>query len=459
MRRSARTWVFAALAVGLGFGLYLYLFGAHGFGQTSAPRLNVPGYGGLALCALLLGVLALTFDGPSRDRRVLVADALCARPFSNFELHAGRLLAVALAVWLALVVLALLVLAFESFLAAPHHRLFGVPEPAVGLATFVLLDAPPALLFWGALTTLLGSLLRSSVPTLLIAASLLAAHVVALFHTPLYLLPVSSGIANLGLAGSDILPRTPGLVDFGQRAAVLVLALAGLLLASSRQPRRDALRPALWGAALARRTPGLGCCPRSRSASRAYRFGACRGSRPHRSWPRACGRRRSASGGEGGARCAGLQPEPDHARGEATRGWRCRRVLARPRPARSRAAPSARRWCARRRSHRGKRRSRSPFRASRQRSGCDGREPDGQCARAARRAIVAVPPGLRGADARRAMAASPRRQLGRRRHARFPQHRPRGVAAAWLVAGGRAANPGPRRRGVSARPHRSRTSR
>ena len=250
VRRSARTWVFAALAVGLGFGLYLYLFGAHGFGQTSAPRLNVPGYGGLALCALLLGVLALTFDGPSRDRRALVADALHARPFSNFELHAGRLLAVALAVWLALVVLALLVLAFESF-AAPNHRLFGVPEPALGLATFVLLDAPPALLFWGALTTLLGTLLRSSVLTLLVAASLLAAHVVALFHTPLYLLPVSSGIANLGLAGSDILPRTPSVVDFGQRAAVFLLALAWLLLASSRRPRRDASRPVLWGAAFA----------------------------------------------------------------------------------------------------------------------------------------------------------------------------------------------------------------
>ena len=255
VRRSARTWVFAVLAVGLGFGLYLYLFGAHGFGQTSAPRLNVPGYGGLALCALLLGVLALAFDGPFRDRRALVADALCARPFSNFELHAGRLLAVALTVWLALVALALLVLAFESFTAA-NHRLFGVPEPAVGLAVFVLLDAPPALLFWGALTTLLGSLLRSSVPTLLVAASLLAAHVVALFHTPLYLLPVSSGIANLGLAGSDILPRTPGLVDFGQRAAVLVLAFAWLLLASSRQPRRDASRPVLWGAAFA--TVGFG---------------------------------------------------------------------------------------------------------------------------------------------------------------------------------------------------------
>ena len=251
VRRSARTWVFAALAVGLGFGLYLYLFGAHGFGQTSAPRLNVPGYGGLALCALLLGVLALAFDGPSRDRRALVADALHARPFSNFELHAGRLLAVALAVWLALVALALLVLAFESFLAAPNDRLFGVPEPALGLAVFVLLDAPPALLFWGALTTLLGSLLRSSVLTLLVAASLLAAHVVALFQTPLYLLPVSSGIANLGLAGSDILPRTPGLVDFGQRTAVFLLALAWLLLASSRQPRRDALRPALRGAAFA----------------------------------------------------------------------------------------------------------------------------------------------------------------------------------------------------------------
>ena len=459
MRRSARTWVFAALAVGLGFGLYLYLFGAHGFGQTSAPRLNVPGYGGLALCVLLLGVLALAFDGPFRDRRALVADALHARPFSNFELHAGRLLAVAFAVWLALVVLALLVLTFESFMA-PNDRLFGVPEPAVGLATFVLLDAPPALLFWGALTTLLGSLLRSSALTLLVAASLLAAHVVALFHTPLYLLPVSSGIANLGLAGSDILPRTPGLVDFGQRAAVFLLALAWLLLASSRQPRRDALRPALWGATFA--IVGFGtlgalawlvvgernerrawaAAHEAEAPARAHRLGACRGTGAHRSWPRACGRRRSARGGEGGARCPCFQPEPDHARGQATRGWRCRRLLARPRLARSRAAPTARRWCAGRRSHQGKRRSRSPFCVSRQRGGCNGREPDGQCTRAARRAIVTVPLGLRGADAGRAMVTSPRRQLGRRRLARFPPHRPRGVAAARLVAGGRGTPTG-----------------
>ena len=210
-------------------------------------------------------------------------------------------------------------------------------------------------------------------------------------------------------------------------------------------------RTGLAGCRRTQRTQGLGSGPRSRSASRAHGLGACRGSRPHRSWPRACGRRRSARGREGGARCSCLQPEPDHARGEATRGRRCRRVLARPRLARSRAAPTARRWCARRRSHRGKRRSRSPFRVSRQRSGCDGREPDEQRARAARRAIVAVPPGLRGADARRAMAASPQRQLGRRRHARFPQHRPRGVAAAGLVAGGRGPPTG--RHGAVAFPH------
>ena len=161
-RRSMRTWVFAAMAVGFGGGLYFYLFGAHGFGQTSPPRLNVPGYGALTLWVLLLGVFSLTFDSRSRDWRDWIAEALNARPFANFELHAGRLLAVVFTVWLALVALALLVLAFESFLveSQPSRPLFGVSEPAVGLAIFVFLDAPPALLFWGALTVLLGSILR-----------------------------------------------------------------------------------------------------------------------------------------------------------------------------------------------------------------------------------------------------------------------------------------------------------
>ena len=250
VRRSTRMWVFAMLAVGLGFGLYLYLFGAHGFGQTSAPRLNVPGYGGLALLVLLLGVFSLTFDSHRRDRRVLIADALYACPFSNFELHAGRALAVAMVVWLALVALALLVLTFESVVAEPGPVL-GVPQPAVGLVTFVLLDAPPALLFWSALTTLLGSLLRSSVLTLIVVASLLALYVVVLFHTPLYLLPVASGIAHFGLAGSEMLPRTPGFADWVQRAAVFALATAWLLLASFRRPRRDASGMARWGVAFA----------------------------------------------------------------------------------------------------------------------------------------------------------------------------------------------------------------
>lgn len=250
VRRSTRMWVFAVLAVGLGFGLYLYLFGAQGFGQTSAPRLNVPGYCGLALLVLLAGVFSLTFDSHRRDRRVLIADALHARPFSNFELHAGGALAVAVAVWLALVALALLVLTFESVVAEPGPIL-GVPQPAVGLVTFVLLDAPPALLFWSALTTLLGSLLRSSTLTLIVVASLLGLYVVVLFHTPLFLLPVASGIAHFGLAGSEMLPRTPGLADWVQRTAVLALAMAWLLLASSRRPRLEASGMMLWGAGLA----------------------------------------------------------------------------------------------------------------------------------------------------------------------------------------------------------------
>lgn len=250
VRRSTRTWVFAVLAVGSAFTLYVYLFGAHGFGQATAPRLNVPGFGVLALYVVLLGVFTLVFDGRHRDEQAEIAEALYARPFWNLELHAGRLLAVALVAWLSLVALTLLVLAFEGFVAQSSQSYFGsVAEPATALATFVILDAPPALLFWGALATLLGAVLRHRLLTLLVLVSMLALHFLALLHLPLFLIPSFSGITNLGLAGSEILPRTPGLADLGQRGGVLALALAWLLLACP-QPRRDGSNVALLGAVL-----------------------------------------------------------------------------------------------------------------------------------------------------------------------------------------------------------------
>ena len=78
-----------------------------------------------------------------------------------------------------------------------------MPEPpeTVSLLTFLLLDAPVALLVWGSLVMALAAALRSRWIAVAAALALLGLFLYAVFNTPLYLLPAFSGITNLGLAG------------------------------------------------------------------------------------------------------------------------------------------------------------------------------------------------------------------------------------------------------------------
>ncbi|MCY3839456.1 MAG: hypothetical protein OXH09_12560 [Gammaproteobacteria bacterium] len=154
--------------------------------------------------------------------------------------------------WIPLVVLALL-LQTSGVVVEYQNWPVGVPAETVSLATFVFVDAPPALVFWCALVMLLAAALRNRLAVSLIALSLIAVGFWALFNTPLYLLPVVSGIANLGLPGSDILPRGPSLVDVVQPVCLLTLGAGLLTLAAAVLRRRDARfrTPYLaWGAAL-----------------------------------------------------------------------------------------------------------------------------------------------------------------------------------------------------------------
>ncbi|MCY3839317.1 MAG: hypothetical protein OXH09_11860, partial [Gammaproteobacteria bacterium] len=108
------------------------------------------------------------------------------------------------------------------------------------LATFVFLDAPTALLLWSAVVIFLTAVLRYRLAVAVVALALLGAYSWALFATPLYLLPVVSGIANLGLLGSEIVPRTASAVDLLQRGSILVLAAGLLFIAAAALQRRDA---------------------------------------------------------------------------------------------------------------------------------------------------------------------------------------------------------------------------
>ena len=237
-RRMARTWLFAALALAAGAALY-HSFGVnHFYNDTVAPRFAMPGIGLMTLWVLLVGVVFVVFDGRSRDEGAQVVEALDARPVSNVAMLAGRLLAAGIVVWLPLVVLAA-GLQISGMVVAQFHWLGGTPPEPISLLTFVVLDAPPALAFWGALVLALVALLRSRWAAAAVALALLGLTLVAIANTPLYLLPVLSGITHLGLIGSEILPRWPTGVEVFARLATVAFAIGLLALAASIWPCVD----------------------------------------------------------------------------------------------------------------------------------------------------------------------------------------------------------------------------
>ena len=237
-RRMVRTWVFAFIAVAGGLFAYHFWSGPATWGATAAPRFALPGLGMLSLWVLLVGLVFLAFDIRSRDERERVVEVLDARPVPNIVVLGGRLLAVVVIAWLPLGVLAVL-LQVGGIVVEVQNWPVGVPAEPVSLVTFVLFDAPPALVLWCALVMLLAASLRNRLAVSLVALSLLAIVFWALFNTPLYLLPIVSGIANLGLPGSDILPRVPSFEDVVQRVCVLALGAGLVTMAAALLPRRD----------------------------------------------------------------------------------------------------------------------------------------------------------------------------------------------------------------------------
>ena len=251
-RRLSRTWLLWFFVVVGGSFVFLVGSSTAAFGADGA-RFALPGVGMLSLSVSLIGVVFLAFDIRARDERERIAAVLDARPIPNIVLLGGRLLGIALTAWLPLAVWALLLQGTGMIDEGMNLSEVGITPEPVSLATFVFVDAAPAIFAWGALVMLLATGLGNRLVACLVALALLAAAFWALFNTPLYLLPVVSGIANLGLPGSELLPRMPSLVDVAQRVAVLVLGAGLVTMAAAVFPRRDSrsrLPYVAWGAAL-----------------------------------------------------------------------------------------------------------------------------------------------------------------------------------------------------------------
>ena len=259
VRRMVRMWVFAALAVGIGLYVYHDRSVIHSFmGLVAAPRFALPGFGTVVLWILLVGLVFLAFDVRARDERERVADALDCRPLSNVALLGGRLMAFTLAAWLPLAGLAVALQLGGMVVESLGSRL-GIPLELVSLATFIFLDAPVVLVFWSALVVLLAAVLRNRLAVAVVAIGLMGLQLWAWFQTPLYLLPALSGISNLGLPGSDILPRHATAVDLVQRGSVLLLGAGVLGVAALSLHRRDGI-PKLRGLATSALLLAIGVC-------------------------------------------------------------------------------------------------------------------------------------------------------------------------------------------------------
>lgn len=95
----------------------------------------------MALVVALAGLVLLAFDLRVRDERDRISEVMDARPVSNVALTTGRLLAIALATWLPLLLMAVLFQVGGEVVEANDWRFGTAPEP-VSLATFLFVTRP-----------------------------------------------------------------------------------------------------------------------------------------------------------------------------------------------------------------------------------------------------------------------------------------------------------------------------
>lgn len=248
-RRLARTWVLGVLAVGTTFIGYVFFAQLHSQmssflpSAVTSPRFLVGAYGGYLLWLLMAAAVFLAFDLGNRERRERMSDVLDSRPASNVQLLAGRLAGVIVTLAVPLVVAFMLIQGVGALGQALDWPVRSTIEP-VSLAVFLLVDALPALVFWGALVFLLATALRNRLAVVVAAFALLGLSLWSLSHAPAWLL------ATVALAPdrlvSDLVTSVPNAATFVQRGAVAIAGVGLLVFAAACLRRPDAVTPARY---------------------------------------------------------------------------------------------------------------------------------------------------------------------------------------------------------------------
>ena len=248
-RRLARTWVLGVLAVGttlIGYAFFAQLHSQMSSFLPSAvtsPRFLVGAYGGYLLWLLMAATVFLAFDLGNRERRERMSDVLDSRPASNVQLLAGRLAGVIVTVAVPLAAAVVLIQGIGALGQALDWPVRSTIEP-VSLAVFLLIDALPALVFWGAAMFLLATVLRNRLAVVVFAFALLGLGMWSLSRAPAWLL-TTVALAPDRLV-SDLVTNAPNAATFVQRGAVAIAGIGLLVLAAAGLRRPDAVSPARY---------------------------------------------------------------------------------------------------------------------------------------------------------------------------------------------------------------------
>ena len=241
-RRLARTWVLGVLAVGTTLIGYVFFAQLHSEmssflpSAVTSPRFLVGAYGGYLLWLLMGATVFLGFDLGNREKRERINDVLDSRPVSNIQLLVGRLVGVIATLGMAMAAAFVLIQGIGALGQTLDWSVRSTIEP-VSLAVFLLVDAVPALVFWGAAVFLLATALRNRLAVAVVAFAVLGSGMWSLSYAPAWLLETVA-LAPDRLV-SDLVTSVPNAAAFVQRGAVVVVAAALLVFAAACLRRPD----------------------------------------------------------------------------------------------------------------------------------------------------------------------------------------------------------------------------
>ena len=265
IRRAIRTWVLALLALAAGGAAFVFYHHAalqhysvgHYSGNIVPGRFLMAGYAACFLLPLLAGIVFLAFDHRHRDQTAGVVEVLDVRPVGNLAFFLGRLMALVAAMWL---VCAVFTASLQvAGLAADRWLRNGTLDGWLGplepwsMATFLFVDAPPALVLWGAIVLLLAAVVRNRLAVAVVGLALLGAYGWLLLYAPLRLLPAVSVFSGFDGFASDMAPRFLTVDSAVLRGAQVLLALGLVALGALGYARADSAskaRPLFGGLAL-----------------------------------------------------------------------------------------------------------------------------------------------------------------------------------------------------------------